>query len=262
MPAREKPSSPSSVLAGKPAGPGGALGSLRPRPGHRAQEPPLLWKLPGSRGPLQAPILPPAHQGPAQARHQLRNKSSRHDAGWASRLGVFPLWVLGLGCRRPGSEARAEGLGQVQLSPCLSLAEASSALPFPACPPICPAPPVGVQRGEVVDNLCINLSAWGLLVRWCLSGFRSCQMGLPEPVGEGGQQEPLLQGLEVASPSLGLYSPLPPHGLPSLPHQDTEHCMNSGLNGIISEFWSTASSGYFTNYLSLLCGGQRLGWGL
>lgn len=37
--------------------------------------------------------------------------------------------------------------------------------------------------------------------------------------------------------------------------------MNSGLNGIISEFWSTASLGYFTNYLSLLCGGQSLGWG-
>lgn len=128
-------------------------------------------------------------------------------------------------------------------------------------PPSAPAPPVGVQCGEVVDNLCINLSAWGLLVRWCLSGFRSCQMGLPEPVGEGGRQEPLLQGLEAASPSLGLHIPSPPCGLPSLPHQDTEHCMNSGLNGIISEFWSTASLGYFTNYLSLLCGGQSPSWG-
>lgn len=109
--------------------------------------------------------------------------------------------------------------------------------------------------------MCINLSAGGLLVRWCLSGPCSCQMGLPEPVGEGGWQKPLLQGLEAASPSLGLHIPLRPRGQPALPHQDTEHCMNSGLNGIISEFWSTASSGYFTNYLSLLCGGQSLGGG-
>lgn len=117
---------------------------------------------------------------------------------------------------------------------------------------------------EVVDDLSINLSAWGLMVRWRLSGPCSCQMGLPEPVGEGGQQESLLQGLEAALPSLGLHSPclpLLPRGPPPLPHQDTEHCMNSGLNGIISEFWSTASSGCFTNYLSLLCGGQSMGWG-
>ena len=32
--------------------------------------------------------------------------------------------------------------------------------------------------------------------------------------------------------------------------------MNSGLNGIISEFWSTANSGCFTNCPSLPCGGQ------
>lgn len=129
---------------------------------------------------------------------------------------------------------------------------------------------MGVQRWEVVDNSCINLSARGLLVRWCLSGFRSCQMGLPEPWARGGVAAGALalQGLEAASPFLGLHillppPPLPPNpcGLPSLPHQDTDHCMNSGLNGIISEFWSTASSGYFTNYLSLLCGGKNLGWG-
>lgn len=145
------------------------------------------------------------------------------------------------------------------LSSCLSPGEASSVLPFPVPTPPCSS--VGVQHGEVVDNLCINLSAGGLLVRWCLSGPCSCQMGLPEPVGEGGWQKPLLQGLEAASPSLGLHIPLRPRGQPALPHQDTEHCMNSGLNGIISEFWSTASSGYFTNYLSLLCGGQSLGGG-
>ena len=127
--------------------------------------------------------------------------------------------------------------------------------------PHLPLLPCGGQR-EAVGNLCINLSAWGLLVRWCLSGFRSCQMGLPEPVGEGGRREPLLQGLEAASASLAFTPPHPRRGLPSLPHQDTEHCMNSGLNGIISEFWSTANSGYFTNYLSLLCGGQNLGRGL
>lgn len=64
---------------------------------------------------------------------------------------------------------------------------------------------------EAVDNLSINLSAWGLMVRWRLSGPCSCQSGLPEPVGEGGQRESLLQGLEAVSPSLGLHSPcLPP----------------------------------------------------
>lgn len=71
-------------------------------------------------------------------------------------------------------------------------------------------------------------------------------------------------GPEGCLTSLGLHSPClppPPRGPPSLPHQDTEHCMNSGLNGIISEFWSTASSGCFTNYLSLLCGGQNMAWG-
>lgn len=129
---------------------------------------------------------------------------------------------------------------------------------------------MGVQHWEVVDNLCINLSAWGLLVRWCLSGFRSCQMGLPEPVGQGrgGSRSPCSAGPGGCLTILGPSHPLtttttPPHpcGLPSLPHQDTDHCMNSGLNGIISEFWSTASSGYFTNYLSLLCGGKNLGWG-
>lgn len=80
-------------------------------------------------------------------------------------------------------------------------------------------------------------------------------------VRRGGEQEPLLQGLEAASPTPGPHAPSPPCGRPSLPHQDTEHCMNSGLNGIISEFWSTASSGYFTNSLSLPCGGQSPGRG-
>lgn len=114
----------------------------------------------------------------------------------------------------------------------------------------------------------INLSAWGLMVRWRLSGPCSCQMGLPEPVGEGGgRRSPCCRAWRLpyhpwaftapASPP----PPSPPRGPPSLPHQDTEHCMNSGLNGIISEFWSTASSGCFTNYLSLLCGGQSTGWG-
>lgn len=108
------------------------------------------------------------------------------------------------------SEADAEGVGQAELSCCLSLLEASLSFLSQCAPPSAPAPPVGVHRGEVVDNLGINLSAWGLLVRWCLSGFRSCQMGLPEPVGEGGWwQEPLLQGLEAASPSLGLHIPSP-----------------------------------------------------
>lgn len=181
---------------------------------------------------------------------------------WPHALAPSSSGCPGLGCRRLGSESEAEGLGWAELSCCLSLVEASLSFLSQCPPPSAPAPPVGVHRGEVVDNLCINLSAWGLLVRWCLSGFRSCQMGLPEPVGKGGVwQEPLLQGLEAASPSSGLHIPSPPCGLPSLPHQDTEHCMNSGLNGIISEFWSTASLGYFTNYLSLLCGGQSLGWG-
>lgn len=147
------------------------------------------------------------------------------------------------------------------MSPCPLLADISAVLS--PLPPPGPCSPWGMSW-EVVDDLSINLSAWGLMVRWRLSGPCSCQMGLPEPVGEGGQQEPLLQGLEAAFPSLGLHSPClppPPCGPPSLPHQDTEHCMNSGLNGIISEFWSTASSGCFSNYLSRLCGGQNMGWG-
>lgn len=94
------------------------------------------------------------------------------------------------------------------MSPCPLLADISSVLS--ELPPPGPCSPWGMSW-EVVDDLSINLSAWGLMVRWRLSGPCSCQMGLPEPVGEGGQQESLLQGLEAALPSLGLHSPcLPP----------------------------------------------------
>lgn len=105
---------------------------------------------------------------------------------WPHALAPSSSGCLGLGCRRLGSKSEAEGLGLTELSCCLSLVEASLSFLSQCSPPSAPAPPVGVHRGEVVDNLCINLSAWGLLVRWCLSGFRSCQMGLPEPVGKGG----------------------------------------------------------------------------
>lgn len=89
-------------------------------------------------------------------------------------------------------------------------------------------------------------------VRWA---FRS-------PWARGGRgRSPCCRAWRLPHHPWAFTSPRPSRGLPSLPHQDTEHCMNSGLNGIISEFWSTASLGYFTNYLSLLCGGQSLGWG-
>lgn len=141
---------------------------------------------------------------------------------------------------------------------------------FPNVPPYAPAPLVEVQRWKVVDNLCINLSARGSWSGGAYQGSAPVRWAFRSPWARGGVAAGALalQGLEAASPFLGLHillppPPLPPHpcGLPSLPHQDTDHCMNSGLNGIISEFWSTASSGYFTNYLSLLCGGKNLGWG-
>lgn len=160
-------------------------------------------------------------------------------------------------------EAELRGWGE-QSCPVASLCLKPLCPSFPRVPPHLPLlPPWGCIVGRLL-TICALISLPG--ASWSGGAYQgsACQMGLPEPVGEGGRQEPLLQGLEAASPSLGLHIPSPPpspRGLPSLPHQDTEHCMNSGLNGIISEFWSTASSGYFTNYLSLLCGGQSLGWG-
>lgn len=92
---------------------------------------------------------------------------------------------LGPAGRGEEAEAETEGLGQA-VRPLSYLWLRPLCPSFPNVPPYAFAPPVGVQSREVVDNLCINLSAWGLLVRWCLSGFRSCQMSLPEPMGEGG----------------------------------------------------------------------------
>lgn len=210
------------------------------------------WEASRPRGCLPAPTAPHAQRGPAGQRTGAAVLLTRPRTLASSHSGCQGC------CCRPGSQAEAEAWRRLGRPPACS-GRGPVWLSSPGVPPTCPAPLWG-QR-EAVGNLSINLSAWGLLVRWCLSGLCSCQMGLPEPVGEGGRREPLLQGLEAASPSLAFTSPPPRRGPPSLPHQDTEHCMNSGLNGIISEFWSTANSGYFTNYLSLLCGGQSLGPG-
>lgn len=162
------------------------------------------------------------------------------------------------------SEADAEGLGQAELSCCLSLLEASLSFLSQRAPP--PHLPLLPLRGCIVGRL---LTIWALIslpgaswsggayqgsapVRWA---FRS-----PWARGGGGRS-PCCRAWRLPHHPWAFTSPRPSHGLPSLPHQDTEHCMNSGLNGIISEFWSTASSGYFTNYLSRLCGGQSPGWG-
>lgn len=134
---------------------------------------------------------------------------------------------------------------------------------FPSVPPHLPLLPLW---GCIVGRL---LTIWALIslpgaswsggayqgsapVRWA---FRS-----PWARGGGGRS-PCCRAWRLPHHPWAFTSPRPSHGLPSLPHQDTEHCMNSGLNGIISEFWSTASSGYFTNYLSRLCGGKSPGWG-
>lgn len=245
--------SPSSTLAKELAGPGGAPVGLRPQCwARRLRRQPSRGKLPGQGGVCRLPPLAMRSEGQLGSEPGLPC-CSPGPAPW-------PRPTRGARAAAAGRVARPRlrrGAGWAALLP--ALAEAPSGFPLPARPSPAPAPPWG-QR-EAVGNLSINLSAWGLLVRWCLSGLCSCQMGLPEPVGEGGRREPLLQGLEAASPSLAFTSPPPRRGPPSLPHQDTEHCMNSGLNGIMSEFWSTANSGYFTNYLSLLCGGQSLGRG-
>lgn len=83
------------------------------------------------------------------------------------------------------------------------------------------------------------------------SGARGRGLGGGSGSPEGAWKLPHVPGLRV------LPCPHPLYRLPPLPHQDTEHCMNSGLQmGIISEFWSTANSGCFTNCPSLPCGGQ------
>lgn len=195
----------------------------------------------------------PSHLRPGAA-WRLRRPPDRPQAASRPRGSLEPAPHHALHVGGPGPSAAGRGARAPLLWPWPPLAFlALCALPTPICP--CS---VG-RAGEVVDDLCLDLSAPGLLIRWCLSGFRSCQMGLPEPVGAGwgGSGSPS-EGLEAASrpwPSRALPPPRP-RGLPPLPHQDTEHCMNSGLNGIISEFWSTANSGCFTNCPSLPCGGQ------
>lgn len=227
-----------------------------------------LWDVCRLRGPPKA-LHPPAHQGPAQAKAQLSDQPGRHDDHSASPVSLFPLR---LPSPRPcgfGGKAEAEGLGQAVRS--LAYAWLRPLCPsFPNVPPYAPAPLWGCSVGRLL-TICALISLPG--ASWsggAYQGSAPVRWAFRSPWARGGVAAGALalQGLEAASPFLGLHillppPPLPPHpcGLPSLPHQDTDHCMNSGLNGIISEFWSTASSGYFTNYLSLLCGGKNLGWG-
>ena len=95
-----------------------------------------------------------------------------------------------------GPGARCCGSGSQGL-PSLAVAPSSSPCPRPPAPP---APALRWGRGRLLTT-CALVSALGLLVRWRLSGFRSCQMGLPEPVGAGwgGSGSPPPEGLEAAS---------------------------------------------------------------
>lgn len=120
-------------------------------------------------------------------------------------------WHLALvGQPRPGwvdnSKLRPGGR-EPEPPPCPLLPDISSIL-F-QLPPRGPCSPWGMSW-EVVDDLSINLSAWGLMVRWRLSGPCSCQMGLPEPVGEGGGAE----GVPAAGPGGCLTIPGPSQPLP------------------------------------------------
>jgi hypothetical protein len=140
-----------------------------------------------AKGGLARPRHLPPQPGSAQALIQLGSKANHCDAHTPD------AWLLAVLAPRAGlvqvGTARLRLEGQVKLSCHLAYPWLMPPLSCPSFPSPAPPPrllPWGAVCGEVVDNLCINVSAWGLLVRWCLSGPRSCQMGLPEPVGKGG----------------------------------------------------------------------------
>ena len=121
----------------------------------------------------------PSHLRPGAA-WRLRRPPDRPQAASRPRGSLEPAPHHALHVGGPGPSAAGRGARAPLLWPWPPLAFlALCALPTPICP--CS---VG-RAGEVVDDLCLDLSAPGLLIRWCLSGFRSCQMGLPEPVGAG-----------------------------------------------------------------------------
>lgn len=176
-----------------------------------------LWDACRLRGPPKA-LHPPAHQGPAQAKAQLSDKPGRHDDHSASPVSLFPLR---LPSPRPcgfGGKAEAEGLGQAVRS--LAYAWLRPLCPsFPNVPPYAPAPLWGCSVGRLL-TICALISLPG--ASWsggAYQGSAPVRWAFRSPWARGGVAAGALalQGLEAASPFLGLHILLPPPPLPPPP---------------------------------------------
>ena len=139
--------SPPLHLARRPRGQQSPRAPEAPVVGTEAQESSHLWEASRPRESSTGTCPIPLHsKGLLRLRGQMRSNRAAMMLARPYALASSRSGRPGLGCCRLQSEAEAEGLGQAELSCCLSLLEASLSFLSQCAPPSAPAPPGGGGR--------------------------------------------------------------------------------------------------------------------